>query len=63
MRRDSERRKEMQKAEYLETEGKHGKLGQKERGESKKRKRERRTREATVRQNWEERGKEETEAK
>ena len=26
MRRDSERRKEMQKAEYLETEGKHGKL-------------------------------------
>ena len=51
-----------QEAEYLKTEGKHGKPGREERGKPKKRKRKGRTGEAAVRRDREERGKEETEA-
>ena len=51
-----------QRAEYEETEGKHGKPGGAEVEKPRKRKRRGRTEEATVRRRREARGKEETEA-
>ena len=62
MRRDSERRKEMQKAEYLETEGKHRKLGGTEVEKQGSRKAERRHLRSHYEAEQGRRGKEETEA-
>ena len=61
--RSEEGRKETDsEAEYRNRERMHGKPGRKERGKSRKRKQNRSTEEATVRQRQEEKGKEETEA-
>ena len=51
-----------QEAEYRNREGMHERSGRRERGKPKKRERKRSAEEATVRQNREEKGKEETEA-
>ena len=61
--RSEEGRKETYRiAEYRNREGMHGKPGRRERGKPRKRKRRGSAEEATVRQNQEEEGKEETEA-